>query len=303
MNSRRKLTAAKPSALGGSLTAALILGFAGPLVAATPADTAAVSKSPSTTSPTATAQPAQKCMTDLRAMDSQMQSDGYWLHGSGYGFGYPIYGYGYGYGYGEHGALGMGGNPPMTSHSRARPGYEIRTLVASATILAQRGDQQACEALLTATRDIYKGYAATLRDGKAPRLDGATWRREQIAAAQPVTGSKTAYRADQLIGADVVNSQGVNLGDVYDVVMNPQTGKIAYLVVGRGGVFGIGEKHVPVPWEAFKVSAGGSLMVLETTKNNLDAAPRVAVNHFSPNGSIGQLGHTADAFWKTSLLK
>ena len=303
MNSRNISIAANPSALRGSLTAALLLGFAGPLLAATAADTATVSGAPSTASPTAAAQPAQKCMTDLRAMNGQMQTDGYWLHGSGYGYGYPVYGYGYGFGYGEHGALSVGGIPPLTSHSRARPGYEIRTLIASATILAQRGEQQACDALLTATRDIYKGYAADLRDGKVPRSDGAMWRRQQIAAALPVTGSKTAYRSDQLIGADVVNGQGVNLGDVYDVVMNPQTGKIAYLVVGRGGVFGIGEKHVPVPWEAFKVSAGGSLMVLDTTKNNMDAAPRVAVDHFSPHGSVGQQGQSADAFWKTSLLK
>ena len=301
MNTRRKLIAASPSALKASLTATLVLGLAAPLLAATPADTATVSSPPATTSATPAAQPAQKCMTDLRAMNSQMQTDGYWLHGSGYGYGYPVYGYGFGYG--EHGALGVGGIPPTTSHSQARPGYEIRTLIASATILAQRGEQQACDSLLTATRDIYKGYAADLRDGKVPRSDGPMWRRQQIAAAAPVTGSKTAYRSDQLIGSDVVNGQGVDLGDVYDVVMNPQTGKIAYLVVGRGGVFGIGEKHVPVPWEAFKVSAGGNLMVLDTTKKNMDAAPRVAVDHFSPHGSVGQQAQSADAFWKTSLLK
>ena len=303
MNTRLKLTAASLSALKASLTTTLILGFAAPLLAAKPADTATASGLPATSSGMPAAQAAQKCLTDLRAMDSQMQTDGYWLHGSGYGYGYPVYGYGYGFGYGEQGALGLGGIPPTTSHSRARPGYEIRTLIASATILAERGQQQACDSLLSATREIYKGYAADLRDGKVPRSDGPMWRRQQIAAAAPVTGSKIAYRSDQLIGSDVVNGQGVDLGDVYDVVMNPQTGKIAYLVVGRGGVLGIGEKHVPVPWEAFKVSDGGNLMVLDTTKIHMDAAPRVAVDHFSPHGSVGQQGQSADAFWKASLLK
>lgn len=158
-------------------------------------------------------------------------------------------------------------------------------------------------ALLSATCDVYKSYFADLRYGKVPRADGMMWRQQQIAAALPVTGSKIAYRSDQLIGADVVNGQGVDLGDVYDVVVSPQTGKIAYLVVGRGGVFGIGERHVPVPWEAFKISAGGNLIVLDTTKSNLDAAPRVAENHFSPRGNVGQQGQAEDAFWKTNLLK
>jgi sporulation protein YlmC with PRC-barrel domain len=288
--------AANPSALRGSLTAALILGFSAPLLAATPADAATVSGAPSTTSPIATAQPAQKCMADLRTLDGQMQTDGYWLHGSGYGYGYPMYGYG------QRETMGAGSLAAI-GHRRARPGYEVRTLIASANILGNNGKQEACDVVLAAARDIYKGYAAELRDGKESRIDWSTWTRQQIAAALPVTGSKTAYRADQLIGADVVNGQGVDLGDVYDVVMNPQNGKIAYLVIGRGGVFGVGEKHVPVPWEAFKVSAGGNLVVLDTTKANMDAAPRVAVDHFSPHGSVGQQGQSADAFWKTSLLK
>jgi len=100
----------------------------------------------------------------------------------------------------------------------------------------------------------------------------------------------------------VVNAQGEDIGDVYDVVLSPQTGKIAYLVVGRGGFIGFGENHIPVPWGAFKVAAGGNLMVLDTTKSNMDNAPRVAEDHFSPRGDVGQQGQNVDAFWKTRLL-
>ena len=157
--------------------------------------------------------------------------------------------------------------------------------------------------MLTTAREIYKGYAGDLQDGKLPTGDGKAWRRKQIAAALPVAGSKAAYRSDQLIGSDVVNAQGEDLGDVYDVVMNSRTGMIDYLVVGRGGVFGIGERHVPVPWGAFKITAGSDMMVLDTTKSNLDAAPRVTENHFSPSGEVGQQGKSADAFWKTRILK
>lgn len=247
---------------------------------------------------------AKKCMSDLRLLDGQMQSDGNWVHGSGFGYGYPLYGYGYEYGLGGYGALIGHGDALTSSHSRTRPGYELRTLIASATVLAQRGKQQECDALLTVAREVYKDYAADLRASKAPKKDGSAMRRQQIEAALPVAHSKGPYRSDQLIGADVVNPQGDDLGDVYDVVLNAQiAGKIEYLVVGRGGVFGIGERHIPVPWEAFKMTADGNVMVLDISKTNLDTAPRVAENHFYPSGNVGDRGQSADAFWKTRILK
>ncbi|MBC7470182.1 MAG: PRC-barrel domain-containing protein, partial [Ramlibacter sp.] len=183
-------------------------------------------------SPAALAQvatkPAQKCVSDLTAFDSRLQKDGYWLHGSGYGYGYPMYGYGYSYG-GER--LAASSTPKGSGYWRARPGYEVRTLLASANILAQRGDQQGCESLLGSARDIYSTYAADLRSGKVPPVDMSAWRRQQIATAVTVTDSDMTFRSDQLVGTGVVNARGEDLGSVDDIVMDPQSGKIGYLVI------------------------------------------------------------------------
>ena len=285
------------SALALALIAALSLGLSAPLWAATvaPASTEHAGASPSV-------KPAQKCLSDVHAFESKMQKDGYWLHGSGLGYGYPMYGYGYDNPVPPP-AMGAATSLDKTGYWRARPGYEIRTLVASATILAQRGQQQTCEALLATTRVLYGQYSEDLRRGDAPRSDGAAWRRERLAEAQPVADNKTSYRSDQLIGTDVLNPHGDDLGSVSDLVLSPQTGKIAYLVIGRGGVFGIDEKYVPVPWGNFRATPGAALLVLDSTKSVMDAAPKVAEDRFSAHGDFSAQSKTVDDYWSAHVAK
>ncbi len=82
----------KRAALATSLTAFFCFGFVAPLLAAPALETTAVHKPSPDAKAASNRQPAQKCLSDLRAFDSQMQKDGYWLRGSDYGYGYPLYG-------------------------------------------------------------------------------------------------------------------------------------------------------------------------------------------------------------------
>ena len=98
----------------------------------------------------------------------------------------------------------------------------VRTLVASANILARHGQQQTCEDVLATTRDTYKLYVADLKSGKAPTADVPGWQAQQITAAQPVTDKNASLRSDQLLGIAVLSPQNAALGSVDDIVMSPQ---------------------------------------------------------------------------------
>jgi sporulation protein YlmC with PRC-barrel domain len=84
-----------------------------------------------------------------------------------------------------------------------------------------------------------------------------------------------AFRTSKLTGLNVRNSQGEKLGTVNDLVVNIETGKIAYVALSYGGVLGIGDKLFAVPFSQLKFDHGKDEMffVLDMPKEKLQAAP------------------------------
>lgn len=79
--------------------------------------------------------------------------------------------------------------------------------------------------------------------------------------------------AGTLIGEDVVNLQGENLGDIKEIMLDMQSGNVAYAVLSFGGVLGIGEKLFAVPWSALKLDTVAKNFVLAISKEQLKGAP------------------------------
>jgi sporulation protein YlmC with PRC-barrel domain len=280
----------KRSILLGSTAACFCLGVIVPLLAA-PAPT---HDPPPGMKALSASGPAAKCRSDVQAFNGQMEKDGYWLGGSGYEYDYPIGGMGYGEGYGYASADAPG-------YRNAWPGYEIRILLASANILAQNGQQQACEGVLDTTRGIYKLYAADMHGRGLQPADASSWQRQQIAAAQPVTAETMTFRSDELLDTAVISPKDEALGSIQDLVMSPKTGKIAYLAVARGGLFGFDKKYVPVPWAAFKTTQDVSFLVLDANKATMDAAPEVSYDETLTPAQFDKHSQEVDAYWKTHL--
>jgi sporulation protein YlmC with PRC-barrel domain len=100
-------------------------------------------------------------------------------------------------------------------------------------------------------RDNYGMYTDPTGNGPGPRLMGA----------------------DTLMGNDVYNLQGEDLGDVKEIMLNVYDGKISYAVLSFGGFLSLGEKLFAVPWEALTLDTVNKRFTLDVHKDRLESAP------------------------------
>jgi sporulation protein YlmC with PRC-barrel domain len=81
---------------------------------------------------------------------------------------------------------------------------------------------------------------------------------------------------ETLLGSDVKNPQGQDVGDLKQLMLDPHTGRVMYAVVAMGGFLGMGEKTVIVPWNALEVARDGKSLVLNVSPQMLQQAPSYA---------------------------
>ena len=66
-----------------------------------------------------------------------------------------------------------------------------------------------------------------------------------------------------MVGAEVLDARGEPLGRIAHIVIDATRGRIAYAVLARGGVFGIGETLHAIPWSALTFDAQADAFVLD----------------------------------------
>ncbi len=80
-------------------------------------------------------------------------------------------------------------------------------------------------------------------------------------------------RAHDIRDIKVRNPEGENLGDLTDIAIDRESGRIAYAILAYGGILGFGEKHFAIPWEAVRARSGEKVAVVDMDKRTLDSAP------------------------------
>jgi sporulation protein YlmC with PRC-barrel domain len=116
-------------------------------------------------------------------------------------------------------------------------------------------------------------------------------------AAQTTAKGTNLPRASKLIGADVENAQGEDLGQIEDIVLDPKEGSVAYAVLSFGGFLGLGEKYFAIPWSALTAKAEeDDTLILNVDKEKLKNAPGFEKNSW-PNMADRTWGKEIHSFY------
>jgi sporulation protein YlmC with PRC-barrel domain len=86
--------------------------------------------------------------------------------------------------------------------------------------------------------------------------------------------------ADTLVGNDVCNQKGEDVGDIKEIMLDMRNGKVGYAVLSFGGFLGMGEKLFAVPWGALTLDTKNKRFVLNVEKDRLKNAPGFDKDHW-----------------------
>ena len=97
--------------------------------------------------------------------------------------------------------------------------------------------------------------------GRQAKLDDGARAASEHSQAEPVP---TLFPASTLTSANLEARTGEALGSAVDAMIRCNDGRIAYLVVGKGGVGGLGETLHALPWQQVRLEPGRIIADIDT---------------------------------------
>ncbi len=79
--------------------------------------------------------------------------------------------------------------------------------------------------------------------------------------------------ATTILSDKVVDPAGEELGEMKELMIDLDLGRIAYAVLSFGGILGMGKKLIAIPWEALTLDTDRHVFILAAEKELLERAP------------------------------
>jgi sporulation protein YlmC with PRC-barrel domain len=131
-------------------------------------------------------------------------------------------------------------------------------------------------ALVVATPLVAGAQTTRPSDRPASDRDTTTKQRDTRDTRPAWKAEGSVVESRDLIGTRIKNAAGKDIGEIDSLILDPQSGRVSHVVIGVGGLMGVGEKKVVVPWSDVKMAsaANGRKPSLVMDQAKLESAPR-----------------------------
>jgi sporulation protein YlmC with PRC-barrel domain len=121
-------------------------------------------------------------------------------------------------------------------------------------------------AMLSVTSVAFAQANRSMTPKQTPAAERTTWR-----------GQEGVVESTKIIGTKVRTSAGKDVGEVDYLLVDSRSGKVTHAVIGLGGMLGVGETKIVVPWSSVTLAHDANnrdKMVVTMEQSAVDSAPR-----------------------------
>jgi sporulation protein YlmC with PRC-barrel domain len=167
---------------------------------------------------------------------------------------------------------------------------------ADVTVIPPQGDAAAPEATdgtMTDTGQAAEGETLETEPADTATTDTTTTDTTDTTVTDTTTtdigastsmGSGVEVSADDMMGRPVIGSDGQQLGEVSDVIVDPETKEMRRLVIDSGGFLGFGAKTIALDRDQVEIRPQEGIIANGLTREDIDALPE-----YDPKGETASL--------------
>ena len=133
--------------------------------------------------------------------------------------------------------------------------------------------------------------------GKNFEVDNLTGRNHEGPLANAPVRRLTAT---SIVGDDIENLDGENLGKIENLMINIQSGEIEYVVVEFGAFLGLGGKRFAIPFRQLYLNTNKSCFILNRDRESFKNMPGFDKNHW-PATNDHSYYQDVDTYWGATV--
>jgi sporulation protein YlmC with PRC-barrel domain len=118
----------------------------------------------------------------------------------------------------------------------------------------------------------------------------------------------TSLSASTLTGDKVRSPDGDDLGQLEEIVIDLDSGRVSYAVLASGGFLGLGDKLFAIPWDMLSVDAENKEVIVDVSKETLENAPGFDKDNWPDTHDRSWVGdvyryYGHDPFWEEDTVE